>query len=153
MKIQKADVPPVLVAARDASRTAGRLPTHPPAHDRPLGRSEGVQQHPRLAPAADRANHRLPAHAHTAPGGISSPYKIAAVAELDEVRTGCHGANDLCPVSMAAALHPISPCTTSEFSLISWARRLSCQRQFGCSRGERPIHGVVSVRNRVRGGR
>jgi mannonate dehydratase len=38
-------------------------------------------------------------------GGISHMRKIAAVAELHDVRTGCHGATDLSPVAMAAALH------------------------------------------------
>ena len=31
--------------------------------------------------------------------------KIAALAEIYHVRTGCHGATDLSPVAMAAALH------------------------------------------------
>ena len=38
-------------------------------------------------------------------GGITHLKKIAALAELYHVRTGCHGATDLSPVSMAAALH------------------------------------------------
>jgi mannonate dehydratase len=38
-------------------------------------------------------------------GGLSHLRKIAAVAELHHVRTGCHGATDLSPVAMAAALH------------------------------------------------
>ena len=38
-------------------------------------------------------------------GGISALRKIAALAELYHVRTGCHGATDLSPVCMAAALH------------------------------------------------
>jgi mannonate dehydratase len=38
-------------------------------------------------------------------GGISHLRRIAALADLDHVRTGCHGATDLSPVSMAAALH------------------------------------------------
>ena len=38
-------------------------------------------------------------------GGISHLRKIAALAELYHVRTGCHGATDLSPVCMAAALH------------------------------------------------
>jgi len=38
-------------------------------------------------------------------GGISHLRKIANLAELHHVRTGCHGATDLSPVSMAAALH------------------------------------------------
>jgi mannonate dehydratase len=38
-------------------------------------------------------------------GGISHLRKIAALAELHHVQAGCHGATDLSPVAMAAALH------------------------------------------------
>jgi mannonate dehydratase len=38
-------------------------------------------------------------------GGISHLRKIAALAELYHVRTGAHGATDLSPVCLAAALH------------------------------------------------
>jgi mannonate dehydratase len=38
-------------------------------------------------------------------GGISHLRKIAALAEIYHVRTGCHGATDLSPVCLAAALH------------------------------------------------
>lgn len=38
-------------------------------------------------------------------GGISHLRRIAALADVHQVRTGCHGATDLSPVSMAAALH------------------------------------------------
>jgi mannonate dehydratase len=38
-------------------------------------------------------------------GGLTHLRKIAALAELYQVRTGCHGATDLSPVTMAAALH------------------------------------------------
>jgi len=38
-------------------------------------------------------------------GGISHLKKIAAIAEMYQVRTGSHGATDLSPVCMAAALH------------------------------------------------
>ena len=38
-------------------------------------------------------------------GGISHLRRIAALAELYQVRTGSHGATDLSPVCMAAALH------------------------------------------------
>ena len=38
-------------------------------------------------------------------GGITHLKKIAALAELYHVRTGFHGATDLSPVSLAAALH------------------------------------------------
>jgi mannonate dehydratase len=41
--------------------------------------------------------------AHT--GGISHLQRVAALADLYNVRTGCHGATDLSPVCMAAALH------------------------------------------------
>lgn len=38
-------------------------------------------------------------------GGITHLRRIAALADLHNVRTGCHGATDLSPVAMAAALH------------------------------------------------
>ena len=38
-------------------------------------------------------------------GGITHLRRIAAFADLYNVRTGCHGATDLSPVCMAAALH------------------------------------------------
>jgi len=38
-------------------------------------------------------------------GGLTHLRKIAALAEVYQVRTGCHGATDLSPVTMAAALH------------------------------------------------
>jgi mannonate dehydratase len=38
-------------------------------------------------------------------GGISHLRKVAALAELYQVRTGCHGATDLSPICMGAALH------------------------------------------------
>jgi len=38
-------------------------------------------------------------------GGISHMRKIAALAEVHHVRTGSHGATDLSPIAMAAALH------------------------------------------------
>jgi len=38
-------------------------------------------------------------------GGLSHLRKIAALAELHHVRTGCHGATDLSPVCLAATLH------------------------------------------------
>jgi mannonate dehydratase len=38
-------------------------------------------------------------------GGLSHLRKIASLAELYQVRTGCHGATDLSPVCLAAALH------------------------------------------------
>jgi len=38
-------------------------------------------------------------------GGITHLRKIAALAEIYQVRTGCHGATDLSPVCMGAALH------------------------------------------------
>ncbi len=38
-------------------------------------------------------------------GGISHLRRIFALAELTQVRSGCHGATDISPVGMAAALH------------------------------------------------
>lgn len=38
-------------------------------------------------------------------GGITHAKKVADFADLYQVRTGCHGATDLSPVTMAAALH------------------------------------------------
>jgi len=38
-------------------------------------------------------------------GGITHLRRIAAFADMHNVRTGCHGATDLSPVCMAAALH------------------------------------------------
>jgi mannonate dehydratase len=38
-------------------------------------------------------------------GGISHLRKIAALSELHQIRTGCHGATDLSPICMGAALH------------------------------------------------
>jgi mannonate dehydratase len=38
-------------------------------------------------------------------GGITHLRRIASLADLYHVRTGCHGATDLSPVAMAAALH------------------------------------------------
>lgn len=38
-------------------------------------------------------------------GGITHLRRIASLADLYGVRTGCHGATDLSPVAMAAALH------------------------------------------------
>ncbi len=38
-------------------------------------------------------------------GGITPMKKIASLCEIYHVKTGCHGATDLSPVTMAAALH------------------------------------------------
>jgi mannonate dehydratase len=38
-------------------------------------------------------------------GGITHLRRIAALADLYHIRTGCHGATDLSPVAMAGALH------------------------------------------------
>ncbi|MEA2131856.1 MAG: mannonate dehydratase [Solirubrobacteraceae bacterium] len=42
-----------------------------------------------------------PSHA----GGISHMRRILALAELSQIRSGCHGATDISPVGMAASLH------------------------------------------------
>jgi mannonate dehydratase len=38
-------------------------------------------------------------------GGLSHLRRIASLADLYQVRTGCHGATDMSPVCTAAALH------------------------------------------------
>ena len=38
-------------------------------------------------------------------GGLTHMRKIAALAEVYQVRTGCHGPTDISPVAMAACLH------------------------------------------------
>ena len=38
-------------------------------------------------------------------GGLTHMRKIAALAEVHHVRTGCHGPTDISPVAMAACLH------------------------------------------------
>jgi mannonate dehydratase len=38
-------------------------------------------------------------------GGLTPMLKIAAFADMYQVRTGCHGATDLSPITMGAALH------------------------------------------------
>src|SRR5205823_6122441 len=38
-------------------------------------------------------------------GGITNLKKVAAFADMYHIQTGCHGATDLSPVTMAAALH------------------------------------------------
>jgi mannonate dehydratase len=53
-------------------------------------------------------------------GGITHLRKIAALAELYQVKTGCHGATDLSPVSMAAALH--FDLSVHNFGIQEWMR-------------------------------
>ena len=38
-------------------------------------------------------------------GGITHLRRVASLADMYKVRTGCHGATDLSPVCLAAALH------------------------------------------------
>ena len=52
-----------------------------------------------------RAAHRLHPHDRRARRRYQPPAQIASFADLYHVRTGCHGATDLSPVCMAAALH------------------------------------------------
>ena len=71
----------------------------------PLAVGESVQLHSRL-PSADQE--QLIDYIRTSvvhAGGITHMRKIAALAELHGVRTGSHGATDLSPVCLAAALH------------------------------------------------
>ena len=46
-------------------------------------------------------------------GGITHLRRIADLASLYQVRTGCHGATDLSPACMGAALHSTCGCRTS----------------------------------------
>jgi len=65
----------------------------------------GLQLDLGLQAAHRRAVDRLhPRHGGDA-GGITHLRRIASLADLYHVRTGCHGATDLSPVTMAAALH------------------------------------------------
>ena len=53
-------------------------------------------------------------------GGITHWRRIAALADLYQVRTGCHGATDLSPVAMAAALHV--GVSVPNFGIQEWMR-------------------------------
>ncbi|MEE2692553.1 MAG: D-mannonate dehydratase ManD [Pseudomonadota bacterium] len=53
-------------------------------------------------------------------GGITHLRRIASLAALYNVRTGCHGATDLSPVTMAAALH--FDLSTSNFGIQEYMR-------------------------------
>ena len=99
-------LPPVLDGGPGARGAAGGLPPHPPAHHDADRGGRGVQQHPRLPAAHPGAAHRLHprrrwctrAASRTCAGSRTWP-------SCYHVRTGCHGATDLSPVCMAAALH------------------------------------------------
>jgi mannonate dehydratase len=56
-------------------------------------------------------------------GGISHLRRVAALADLYHVRTGCHGATDLSPVCMAAALH--FDLSVSNFGIQEYMRHTS----------------------------
>jgi mannonate dehydratase len=79
-------------------------------------------------------------------GGLTHLRRIANLAELHHVRTGCHGATDLSPVCMAAALH----CRTAR-------RRTACSRittgsrKGSCTPATRPVWAWTSTRRRRRG--
>ena len=88
-------------------------------------------------------------------GGLSHLRKIAALAELHHVRTGCHGATDLSPVCMAAALH--FDLSVHNFGIQEHmphaARRIRCSRTpmptrtATCTRAMRPASGWTSTKS------
>jgi len=56
-------------------------------------------------------------------GGLTHLKKIAALSEIYHVRTGCHGATDLSPIAMAAALH--FDITVNNFGIQEYMRHTS----------------------------
>ena len=89
-------------------------------------------------------------------GGITHLRRIAHLAELYQVRTGCHGATDLSPVCMGAALH--FDIVGSEFrhpgihaahggDRRGVSARLRLPRRLPASRGKRPGTASTSMRN------
>ncbi len=83
-------------------------------------------------------------------GGITQLRRIADLAALYQVRTGCHGATDLSPVCMGAALHfdlwvpnfgvqEYMPHTEATDAVFPHAYRFSEGMMFP---GETPGHGV-----------
>ena len=99
-------LPPVLAGRRHAGREPGGLPPDPPAHHHAAGRGRDLQHHLGLQgpdpEPADRLHPRppwcTPAASPTCAASPTSP-------RCYQVRTGCHGATDLSPVCMGAALH------------------------------------------------
>ena len=84
-------------------------------------------------------------------GGLTHLRKIANLAELYHVRTGCHGATDLSPVCMAAALH--FDLAVHNFGIQEYMRhsrrdrprvpaRLSLRGRHACIPGDAPGLGV-----------
>ncbi len=88
-------------------------------------------------------------------GGITHLRRIAAFADLYKVRTGCHGATDLSPVSMAAALH--FDIWVPNFGIQEYMRHTaetdavfphaySFERRLCCIRARRPASASTSTR-------
>ena len=98
-------VPSVLAGRSGAGREPGGFSPDPPAHhDTARGRRD-VQYDPRL-PAADRGTaHRLHPHDHVVHAGGISTCARSRSSPSSTRQTGFHGATDLSPVCMAAALH------------------------------------------------
>ena len=96
----------VLARGCGPRRKPGSVPTDPPAHDDAARGRRNIQQPSGTAKKLIQKQlidyiRATVVHA----GGITHLRRIAAFAELYKVRTGCHGATDLSPVTMAAALH------------------------------------------------
>jgi len=86
-------------------RTAGRLPPDPPAHHHAARGWRSLQHHLGRQPLITEQLIDYLRMTVVHGGGFTHLKKIAALAETYHVRTGCHGATDLSPVAMAAALH------------------------------------------------
>ena len=97
---------PVLDGGPGARRAAGQLPPDPPAHDHAAGGGRGVRVDSRL-PAADRgAADRLHPHDGRARGRHHAPARASRTSpSCTTCAPAAHGATDLSPVCMAAALH------------------------------------------------
>ena len=87
-------------------------------------------------------------------GGITHLRRIADLADLYQVRTGCHGATDLSPVCMGAALHfdtgcPISAsrniCATRRRPMRS-SRTITASRTASATPAKRPATASTSTR-------
>ena len=98
-------LPAVLDGGPDPRREPGGVPAHPPAHHHTDRGRRGAQLHLGRPAADHRAAHRLRAHDGRARGRYHPPRRIFDLAALYQVRTGSHGATDLSPVTLAAAVH------------------------------------------------
>ena len=98
-------VPAVLARGPRPGRAPGQPPARAPAHHHAAGDRRGVQP---IWDCQQLITEQLIDFIRMSvvhPGGITHLRRILHLAELYRVRSGCHGATDLSPVCMAAALH------------------------------------------------